>query len=145
MDDRALRLSSSLSELARVSPWIEELASRHAIPERTRFAMDLCLEEAISNIIRYGYAGESGHAVVVRYLTNRDGFFTLVVEDAAPPFDPLAVQDLPLPRSLEQMSVGGLGIHLLKQFADALEYERSPTGNRLILRFVLAETARAET
>jgi serine/threonine-protein kinase RsbW len=144
MDARALTLNSNLSEMARIVPWIEDLASRYALPERTRFAMDLCLEETISNIIRYGYAGEPGHTIVVRYFTNQDGFFTLVVEDAAPPFNPLAVRDLRPPRTLEEMSEGGLGIPLLKQFADAVEYERSATGNRLIIRF-LSETARAET
>ena len=145
MDARALTLNSSFSEMARIVPWIEDVASRYALPERTRFAMDLCLEEAISNIIRYGYAGEPGHAIVVRNLANRDGFLTLVIEDAAPPFNPLAVRDLRMPRSLEQMSEGGLGIPLLKHFADAVEYERSPTGNRLIMRFVLSETTRAKT
>jgi len=38
-----------LSEIARVPPWPESLAARHAIPSRVQFAMDLCLEEVLSN------------------------------------------------------------------------------------------------
>jgi anti-sigma regulatory factor (Ser/Thr protein kinase) len=55
----SLTLRSELVEVARVPPWVEKLAARHALPERTQFAMDLCLEEAISNVIRHGYSGES--------------------------------------------------------------------------------------
>jgi anti-sigma regulatory factor (Ser/Thr protein kinase) len=138
-----LTLESKLSEIARVPPWIERLASLHAIPGRTRFAMDLCLEEVLSNIIRHGYSGKEESVISIRYLTDRDGFFTLVVEDEAPPFNPLAVRDPPSPQSLEDISEGGQGIHLLKQFADAVEYELKPTGNRLIISFISPGASRA--
>jgi serine/threonine-protein kinase RsbW len=141
--EECLTLESSLSEIARVPPWIEKLASLHAIPDRTRYAMNLCLEEVLSNIIRHGYAGKSGQAIIIRHVARRDGFFTLVVEDEAPPFNPLIVRDPLLPRSLEDVSGGGQGIHLLKQFADAVEYEPKPTGNRLIISFLSSGSSRA--
>lgn len=130
-----LTLRSVLSEIARLPPWIERLAALHSIPERTRFAMDLCLEEAVSNVIRHGYSGDPDHALTVRCEPVQNGFLTLVVEDDAPPFNPLLVQQQPEPASLGELAVGGQGIHLLKQFADAVEYERKPDGNRLRIRF----------
>lgn len=57
-------------------------------------------------------------------------------EDEAPPFNPLVVREPPFPRSLEDISEGGHGIHLLKQFADEVNYELKATGNRLILSFM---------
>jgi anti-sigma regulatory factor (Ser/Thr protein kinase) len=139
----SLTLESELSEIARVPPWIEKLASLHAIPDRIQYAMDLCLEEALSNVIRHGYAGESNHAITVRCEPHRDGLITLVVEDDAPPFNPLLVREPPLPRSLGDIARGGQGIHLLKQFADAVEYERKPAGNRLTISFFRAGSSRA--
>lgn len=136
-----LTLESELSEIARIPPWIERLAALNAVPERTRFAMDLCLEEAVSNVIRHGYAGEPNHALTVRCEMHRDGFITLVVEDDALPFNPLLVREPPVPASLSDVSVGGQGIHLMKQFADAVEYERKPACNRLILRFFYPGTS----
>jgi anti-sigma regulatory factor (Ser/Thr protein kinase) len=130
-----LILESKLSEIARIPPWIETLAALHSIPERARFAMDLCLEEAVSNVIRHGYAGEPNHEVTLRCETHRDDFITIVVEDDAPPFNPLLVREPPAPASLADVSVGGQGIHLIKQFADGVEYERKPAGNRLTMRF----------
>lgn len=137
-----MTLASKLSEIARIPPWLENLASRDAIPEFTRFAMDLCLEEVLSNIIQHGHDGASHHRILVSYENPRKGTFTLIVEDEAPPFNPLLVQDSPFPRSLEEIPEGGQGIRLLKRFADTIDYEPRPTGNRLTISFVVPELTR---
>lgn len=142
-DRELLVLESKLSEIARVPPWLESLAALHAIPSRTQFAMDLCLEEVLSNIIRHGYGGESSHEIAIRYQTQRNGFFTFVVEDHASLFNPLTVPSPPVPRALEDISGGGQGIHLLRQSADTIEYEPMPNGNRLIIGFIAPGSSRA--
>src|SRR5580692_2823646 len=119
-DRERLTLESRLSEIARVPPWLESLAALHAIPSRTQFAMDLCLEEVLSNIIRHGYGGESSHEIVIRYQNRRNGFFAFIVEDGAPLFNPLTVPSPPVPRTLEDISGGGQCISLLKQSADTI-------------------------
>jgi serine/threonine-protein kinase RsbW len=143
-DGECLTLESKLSEIARVPPWIEELAARHGMPSQIQFAMDLCLEEILSNIIRHGYASEPNHALVIRHRINRDGSFTLIVEDQAPQFNPLLVSDPPVPHSLEDVSGGGHGIQLLKQFADAIEYERMSNGNRITVTFIAHGSTQAD-
>jgi len=142
-DGECLTLESKLSEIARVPPWIEKLSARHGIPSPIQFAMDLCLEEILSNIIRHGYAGEPNHALMIRHRINREGSFTLVVEDQAPQFNPLLVSDPPVPQSLEEISRGGHGIKLLKQFADAIDYEPMANGNRITITFIAHGSAQA--
>lgn len=139
-----LALRSALSDLALVSPWVEYLAAQYAISDNTQFAMNLCLEEVLSNVIRHGYAGRPGRPILVQFASiPRDGYFTLVIEDEAPLFDPLAAPKPPVSRSLDDTRVGGNGIRLLRQFADALEYHATPTGNRLTLGFRAADSATA--
>ena len=139
-----LALRSSLSDLARVSPWIEHLAAQCAISDNTQFAMNLCLEEVLSNVIRHGYAGEQGRPILVQFASSpRDGYFTFVIEDEAPLFDPLAAPELSIQRSLDDARIGGNGIRLLRQFADTLEYQSTPTGNRLTMGFRAADSAAA--
>ena len=124
-----LTLRSSLSDLARVSPWIEHLAAQYAIPDNTQFAMNLCLEEVLSNVIRHGYAGQPGRPMLVQFASSpRDGYFTFVVEDEAPLFDPLAVPEPPVPRTIDEARVGGNGLRLLRHFADTLEYQIDADG-----------------
>jgi anti-sigma regulatory factor (Ser/Thr protein kinase) len=128
-----LRLRSDLSELTRVAPWLNDLSARLQLPRATQYAIDLCLEEALSNIIRHGYAGQEG-TIVVRRLSMREGELRLMVEDAAKPFEPPAGERAPA-RGLDDSRAGGFGLDLIRRFATTVEYERIGTGNRLTLGF----------
>jgi serine/threonine-protein kinase RsbW len=139
-----LNLRSRMSELTHLHPWIERLASRHRIPAGAQFAMNLCLEEAISNIIRHGYSGNPDHSIAIRFTSPREDYIILVVEDEAPPFNPVESPELPLLSSLEEIAVGGQGVRLLRRFADVLEYQATPTGNRLSIGFNVAWSAIAK-
>jgi len=133
-----LELRSRLSEMVQLPVWLQGLASRYVIPEDTEFAMNLCLEEVLSNIIRHGYAGQEDRSVVVHYTTPRSGLHVFVVEDEARHFNPLAAPDLSALSASGEIRVGGQGIRLLRQFANGLEYEPMPAGNRLTLTFSVA-------
>jgi serine/threonine-protein kinase RsbW len=133
-----LNLQSRLSDMARLSPWIQSLASRHAIPENVQFAIELCLEEVVSNVIRHGYAGNEDRLVNVRFTMPRDSYFEFVVDDEAAPFNPLDSPDLQPLDPLQETRIGGQGIRLVRDFADTLEYEAMPNGNRLRIGFLSA-------
>ena len=139
-----LNLRSRMSELAQLFPWIERLASRHAIPANTQFAIDLCLEEVLSNIIRHGYSGKPDHSIAVHFASPRKDYYVFVVEDEAPPFNPVVSPELPALGSLDEIRVGGQGIRLLRRFADALEYQSTPTGNRLSIGFTVSGSSIAK-
>jgi len=139
-----LNLRSRTSELTHLHPWIERLALQHRIPATTQFAMNLCLEEAVSNIIRHGYSGNPNHSIAIRFISPREDCFFFVVEDEAPPFNPVESPELPPLSSLEEIAVGGQGVRLLRRFADALEYQATPTGNRLSIGFTVTGSAIAK-
>lgn len=143
-NEERLKLQSRISELALVPPWIERLAARYAIPDSVQFAMNLCLEEALSNVVRHGYSSNPDHSFVVQFSNPRENYFVFVVEDDAPPFNPVDSPELPAVSSLDETRVGGQGIRLMRQFADALEYEPTPTGNRLRIGFSAAKSAIAK-
>ena len=136
-----LTLQSQLDELARLWPWIEALTAEYAIPAGTQFAIQLCLEEAISNIIRHGYRGQPDHPITVDYaMPAGTDELVFTVADQAPAFDPLApsaVKETPAATSIDQLQVGGQGIRLLRKFAGSLAYQRLPGGNRLTIGFAL--------
>jgi anti-sigma regulatory factor (Ser/Thr protein kinase) len=132
-----LSLTSSLPELAKVSPWISELATGYNIPAETRFAIELCLEEALSNIVRHGYRGEPGHPMTIDCALG-DACLLFVVEDHAPPFEPAKPGEVEI-QHLNTITPGGQGIRLLHRFAGSVDYERLADGNRLTLGFPLPE------
>jgi len=134
-----LTIQSRLDDLALLWPWVESLAADFTIPANTLYAIHLCLEEALSNIIRHGYQGRPGQPITVEF-ASRGGEAEFTVDDQAPPFNPLAQPDVdarPAPASIDDFPIGGLGIGMMRKFAASLAYQRLPAGNRLTMRFPL--------
>src|SRR5262249_51319875 len=134
-----LALRSQISELAQIYPWIDSLAVRHGIPEGTAFAMKLCLEEILSNVIRHGYSSEPGRPISVQFDTPRTGHFFFIIKDQPPPFNPGEAPELPAVNPIK--GLGGQGIRLLREFADTLEYFATQTGNQLRVGFFADRSA----
>lgn len=133
-----LSLQGGMEDLARVWPWIQELAAAYAIPREMLFAVNLCVEEVLSNIVRHGYGGGSRLPITIDFAIRGRDSFVFVIEDRAPAFDPLEFtpRELPLPSaSIEDYEPGGQGIRLLRKFAGGLSYERLGGGNRVTIGF----------
>jgi serine/threonine-protein kinase RsbW len=132
-----LTIQSRLDDLVLLWPWVDSLAADYRIPAGTLYAIHLCLEEAISNVIRHGYQGRPGPPITVEF-ASRAGAVQFTVEDQAPPFDPLAHPEavpVPTPASPDEFPLGGRGISLMRKFAGSLIYKRLAAGNCLTLSF----------
>jgi len=130
-----LSLNSRLAELTLVCPWVDRLAAEHGLPEEKVFAINLCLEEALSNVIRHGYKGAPDHSLTVDFSVNAGGELVFTIEDHAPVFNACAFPESPAPASLDEIKPGGQGIRLMRRFANSLAWEPLPHGNRLTLGF----------
>lgn len=137
-----LIVRAEMVELARVSSWASEVAERLTLPRSTLFAIDLCFEEALSNIIRYGFPDQPetpGVCKDVRLAIARGTIaVTVTIEDHGLAFDPREVAAPAPPRTIGEATIGGLGIHLMRQFARDIAYQRLDGMNRLTLRFDIA-------
>lgn len=139
---KRLMLRGRLEELKRIFPWIESLAHAYSIPNDTQYSMELCLEEALANVIRHGYGGDSEQMIAVDFERRGNREFVYTVEDSAPhfrPFDPDVPAKEPEPVTLEDLVPGGHGILLMRAFSSAVEWEPLEHGNRLRIRFVIAD------
>ena len=139
-----LTLKSQLDDMAALWPWVESIAAEYAIPADTVFGIHLCLEEAVSNVIRHGYGGQPGNTLTVDCALRDAREVVFIVEDQAPAFDPLTaplVEDQPAASTMDYLRPGGRGILLMRNFAGSLDYERLENGNgggnRLTIGFVL--------
>jgi hypothetical protein len=93
-------LDSQLTELSRVQPWIEALADLYGFSEDARFAMQLCVEEALANVVLHGYRSEAGHPIVMRASLS-EGTLVFAIDDKASPFAPPSLLRLTGRRNLQ--------------------------------------------
>ena len=123
-----------LDALRHLSMQAEQFAATADLPAQTSFALQLCLEEAVSNVIRY--AGLADGATVIVSLRCDDEFLVVEVIDRGTAFDPLQVPE-PAPTTLETAREGGRGIMLMRRFCPDIGYARTAGMNHLRLTFPL--------
>lgn len=130
-------LSSRLEEIEKLAEAVE-----NALPERPdlAFSANLCLEELITNTIVHGLKGEPDRRLQVQ-LNMSDEWLEIVVKDDAPPFDPFA--EAPVPDTelgVDERSIGGLGVHLVKSMMDETQTYYDGSGNLIVLLKTLKQT-----
>ena len=129
----SVALKNSLTEIGRMSQVIDEFCASNKFPPETVFALNLSLEEILTNIIRYGYDDNDEHVIHVSLNLNK-GQVYIEVEDDAKPFNPLEVETPDIHKPLDERPIGGLGIHLVKNHMDSLQYKRKEERNLLIMK-----------
>ena len=102
------------------------------LPARAAFALDLVVNEAVTNVISHAYDDTGEHEIRIS-LALQPGTVVLQVEDDGQPFDPFEAA-MPSPASdLDHASIGGRGILLIRSYTSVHDYRRVGGHNRLTL------------
>ncbi|MFM8230459.1 MAG: ATP-binding protein, partial [Chthoniobacterales bacterium] len=97
------------------------------------FALQIVVEELVTNVIDYGGVPAGEHAVRVD-LSTTDGELVIAIIDRGREYNPLLREDPDVTLPAEKRPIGGLGVHFCKKLTDSQEYERRDGCNVLILR-----------
>jgi serine/threonine-protein kinase RsbW len=136
MEFDELRLDPLLSEIPLLVEWVEARCAASGVGQDIAMKLALALEEAVANAINHGLPGAPPpHFLAVRLGIDADSVAAEIIDNGRP-FDPTGVPDPDLTSSLEERQFGGLGIHLIRELMDGIEYCRS--GNMNILRLYKA-------
>ena len=112
------------------------LAEQHAPPAADYFA-SLVIEELVTNCIKYGYGDTNEHNIEIELKYVAAGL-TVTVTDDGQRFNPLELPEPDVNLPVEERSIGGLGIHLLRKMSDRIDYSWENGHNRLTLHKTLA-------
>jgi len=129
VNERSTSVLSDPAQLPVLTRFLQEFWSANGLPAAEALKFELALEEVFMNVVMHG-SRASQPRVEVR-LAASDADITLVVEDEGPAFDPLSVPPPESAASLEQRPVGGLGVFLVRQMMDTVEYQRLTCRNQL--------------
>src|SRR5687767_9287118 len=124
MAERTLCFPATFEAYARAAEELRSTLDEHALDERTRYRIELVFEELVTNVIRHSSSHHLNPSIEARVTFEHD-CIVLTLEDDGRPFDPRQYEIAAPPKSLEEASVGGLGIMLVRKACDQIEYERT--------------------
>jgi serine/threonine-protein kinase RsbW len=130
----SLIVRSELSELSRVSDWVEAWAQQCGLPDALAQILDLCTAELVTNIVSYAYDDNAAHPIELS-LAMEENRIRLEVKDEGKPFDPLESAAHTRGATLEGGRIGGWGLGIVRHFAEALSYCRADARNQLTVVF----------
>jgi anti-sigma regulatory factor (Ser/Thr protein kinase) len=131
-------------EIPAAANWVQSITSELGLLESQAFAIQICLEELMSNIVRHGGIPSTSCSlndskniisisITIKSLADR---IIMTVEDNGCPFDVAKAPGKVIDQPLQSVQPGGLGIQLIKSFSSNLEYSRTEMGNRVIVEFM---------
>lgn len=124
--------TSDASELAQVRRQVDAFLSECGFEECSAALLILALDEACTNIIRHAYHHERQPVrLKMERLTDRVRF---TLRDYGKSCDPHLIRS----RDLADIRPGGVGVHIIHQAFDTVNYEPRPKGTRLILEKKIA-------
>ena len=118
-----ISLVNELGEIAGAAGKVDQFCESNELSPEIAYAVNLSVDEILTNTISYGYDDDEAHRIEMSVRLEADALVVVIVDDSRP-FDPTARPDPDIEASLEERDVGGLGLFLVHQMMDRVEYSR---------------------
>jgi len=114
--------------------WLQAFLRDKSLSTKLCHDLELITEELLVNSLQHGL--ESTRGITLKAWIDRN-YIYLEFNDHGPPFNPLDSDTPDITADLAVRQAGGLGIHVVKQLADQIEYHYQAEINCLRLRKAL--------
>jgi sigma-B regulation protein RsbU (phosphoserine phosphatase) len=127
-----LTLQNDVREVAQLNSFVKGAMEQLGIEKPFARKLQLAVEEAVVNVIDYAYpAGKVGNIDVK--VTSNGHQLRFIITDEGIAFNPTEASQVDTTLSAEERPVGGLGILLVRELMDSVNYERVDGKNILTL------------
>ncbi len=110
--------------------FITECCAMHNIPNDTVLELKLAVDEACTNIIEHGYKGMDPGSIILAFRIEPDRILVQIT-DFGHVFEPVETPKPDVEAALGDEKLGGLGLYLIYQTMDNIDYNSSEDGNTL--------------
>lgn len=117
-----LKLQANDDTLYTVLDAIEAHLDANDCPNDVKTRILIAVEEIYVNIAHYAYGGNEGEALVQMDVSQDPRCCQVVFRDKGIPYNPLEKEDPDISLSAGEREIGGLGIYMVKQYMDKVEY-----------------------
>ena len=115
-------------DIPKISAEIDDFCEEHGVPMKKQYAISLCMEELVVNIIQMGFQKERDNYIDIRVSVLPDQRVALRIRDDAVEFDPTQSREA----SLDDLAEGShqedhneLGLLMVKKVAQSYSYKRT--------------------
>ena len=130
---KSIVLPNDINEVPKLTAFVNEVCEIVGFDEMLTMQMNVAIEEAVVNVMNYAYPpGLFGDVAIEAALNDVRLKFTII--DSGKPFDPTVQAEVDTTLPVKDRRIGGLGIHLVRQIMDSINYERIDNLNVLTLR-----------
>ena len=126
-------LSNDTQEVPQLNAFVEEVCQTVEFDKIVTMQVKVAVEEAVVNVMNYAYPPEQRGDVTIEAASN-DIRLKFTIIDSGKPFDPTVQSEVDTSLSAKERKIGGLGIHIMRQNMDSINYERMDNLNVLTLR-----------
>ncbi len=129
-----LTIEADAQRVRQASMWLAGVSTEFGVPADEINRLDICLNEALANIISHGSPAALTSPVHLLLEVHRDGEVpeaTVTVSDAGLAFDTSTASTKPRPKTLADAEPGGLGLSMIRSFSDRLGYRYGDGRNHL--------------
>lgn len=140
--EKEIIINNKLAEIAKINQFIEETGMSLNLPAELTMRINLAIEEAIGNIIKYAYPqGQSGEIILrVSFAPEK---LTFLIIDEGMPFDVALIERETQPTP-EQPLTEGPGFFFIRRTMDTVDYTTADSQNHLTLTKKISDTFRPE-
>ena len=130
---RSITLPNDIETIPQLSEFIEGVGEELEMDMSLVMSLNLAIEEAVVNVMEYAYPPGTEGTVTIEAVANENRL-KIIISDNGIPFDPTKKEKVDTTLSAEERPIGGLGIHLVREIMDSVNYEYRDHKNILTLR-----------
>jgi len=122
--------AAELESLSVFRQFISDCCAKHNIPEGVVFELKLAVDEACTNVIEHGYKDMDPGSIILSFRIEPDRVLVQIT-DFGHIFEPSNAPTPNVEAAVEDRELGGLGLYLIYQTMDNIDYQTSEDGNTL--------------
>ena len=128
-----ITLDNDVRQVPQLNDFVKSTCNRLNLEPSMVSQIMLAVEEAVVNVMNYAYPiGTQGTVIINAQST--DDAIKFIITDEGKAFDPTLKSEADTTLSAEERPIGGLGILLVQQLMDSINYERIEGKNVLTLK-----------
>jgi anti-sigma regulatory factor (Ser/Thr protein kinase) len=129
----SVTLTNQLTEIERLAHIVDAFCAERGIAPAVAYRVNLACDEVIMNAIVHGYEDAREHEILVSLALDGESLLLTIVDDVRA-FNPLEAPPVDFDTDPLERPVGGLGLHLVRNVMDSIDYRREDGRNVLEMR-----------